>query len=151
MSSDGAGPPPEPVPEEDCLIPSASFAVSGTCNTFGDILADGTAVTSFNASASNAGHTGTGAAPLQTIDQYIWDFGDGTPQEIRGTPARESCLLARPSRSSGQHHAHRRDQLRFERLNQSGTFSSGCVPVALALGKTKAERNHVPLRLYALH
>lgn len=79
VSTDGAGPAPEPVPEPDCLEPLPSFVVSGTCSTFGEILADDTAITQFNGSASRSGHTGTGAAATQTIERYIWDFGDGTP------------------------------------------------------------------------
>lgn len=77
--------PPVPPPTA-CGSPSATFAISNTCSTGGDIITGVT--TFFNASGSTAGST-VGA----TIVSYTWDFGDGTPPFATGSPSTSHVYL----------------------------------------------------------
>ena len=62
--------PPVPPTPAGCAAPTATFGASQIC-PMGEIIADGTAVTIFDASGSTAGAG-------ETISTFVWSMGNGT-------------------------------------------------------------------------
>ena len=74
-------------PTVTCPTPSAAFTASGTCAS-GEILADGTRTTLFDASTSDSGDA------LETITSFSWSFGDGSTGSGRTTSNMYAAALA---------------------------------------------------------